>query len=132
MPSPTAGAEDGAQVTASTPEEPVFDEEAWRKSFVDASIHEILAASEALDAELQEKAGPILDSMHAAGHSEYLGPETRYEGRNSDHEVIFRVYMEQGKGTYRMELPRAYYPEIYALKARALWLEELARKKKQG
>jgi hypothetical protein len=31
-----------------------------------------------------------------------------------------------------MELLRTHYPAIYALKARALWLAELARRKKQS
>src|SRR5690349_16970174 len=52
--------QDGADVP---PPAPVLDEEAWRQSFANASVHEILAASEALNAEVQEKAGPILESM---------------------------------------------------------------------
>jgi len=123
---------DAKETEQSAPEEPVLDEEAWRKSYANASVGQLLAASAALRAEVEEKSGPIIDSMHAAGHSEYLGPETVYEGRPNDNEAIFRVYMEQNKGTYRMELPRTHYPELYTLKARALWLEELARKKKQS
>ena len=127
--------QDGADVP---PPAPVLDEEAWRQSFANASVQEILAAAKALRAEVEEKSGPIIDSMHAAGHSEYLGPEYEYQHRVGDEEAIFRIYMSRTgggsntDGTYRMELPRTHYPEIYALKARALWLEELARKKKQG
>jgi len=124
-----AKSQDGANVP---PPAPVLDEEAWRQSFANASVQEILAAAKALRDEVEEKSGPIIDSMHAAGHSEYVGPEHEYQGRPGDNEAVFRVYMSNTGGTYRMELPRTHYPEIYALKARALWLEELAHKKKQS
>lgn len=111
--------------------EPEFDEEAWKHSFDDASAEEMKAAAKALLLEVDQESGPILDGMHAAGRSEFVGEERVYHGRPGDNEAIFRVYMPSVGGTYRMELPRRFYPELYAKKDRALWLNHEAMKREE-
>jgi len=121
---------DDAVEEVPTPEPPPMfseeDEEAWRQSFAEASVEEILAAKAALIAEVEAKANPILDNMHAAGLSEYIGPEHIYDRGDIDNLDIVAVYMEYGGGTYKMQLPPDQYPDLYALKARAMWLKALA------
>lgn len=119
-----------AEASLPAPASPAEDEEGWRRSFDTASVAEIEAARDALRGEIEAQAGPILDSLHAAGRSEFVGTQLTITGDLLEPSDIVRVYMIPEQGTYRMVLPRGQYPELYALKARELWLQDLAQKRK--
>jgi hypothetical protein len=114
-----------------------YDEKAWQEEMSKKPLEELIAASERISADFQEKAQPEFQRRFDAGIHEYMGAEQKFSGKDPsgediDASLVYSVYMPVGGGTYLVTLPEAEYPELYRLRAQSQWLVKNVHERSRG
>ncbi|MBL8862754.1 MAG: hypothetical protein JNK02_12205 [Planctomycetes bacterium] len=105
----------------------------WSGAYREFSIDQLMARSAELRGELLSLVQPEAERLARLGRAEYLGRGHSYAPEPEDSEFIRNVYLP-GAGSdeqiRRVTFPPAEYPEFYAMRAEADWIDgEVARRR---
>lgn len=95
----------------------------------EATLDEMNRKRDAIQKELNEKSQPILFQRFDDNLAEHVSDEHKYSGTQADEKAIYAVKMIPGQGTWRTELSRDGYEDLFALKDETLRLGRLIDEK---
>jgi hypothetical protein len=102
----------------------------WEEEFRDADLTRLRAAEEELDRRITQVAQPEFMRRFDQGDCEVLGFGTSITGEHWDETLVMAIRMEpieSGGRISRVVLSENEFPQLYALKAKQLWLRKRIR-----
>ncbi len=89
----------------------------------ETTLDELRKKRDAIRKELDEKSRPILSQRFDDNLAQHISNEQSYSTTDTDTKAIYAVKMIPGEGTWRTELPRVGYEDLYTLKDETIRLD---------